>query len=117
MATFADITNHWAQAFIAALADRGLISGFPDGSFQPDRPLTRAQFAALLVRSVDRPPVRSPRSFRDVAANHWARAAIQQAWERGLLSGYPDGSFRPDATIVRADVLVALVNGLGLTGG
>lgn len=117
MATFADITNHWAQAFIAALADRGLISGFPDGSFQPDRPLTRAQFAALLVRSVDRPSVRSPRSFRDVAANHWARAAIQQAWERGLLSGYPDGSFRPDATIVRADVLVALVNGLGLTGG
>lgn len=114
---FADITNHWARLFIEALTDRGLISGFPDGSFQPDRPLTRAQFASLLVRSLDRPRVRAARSFRDVPANHWARGAIAQAWERGLLSGYPDGSFRPDATILRADVLVALVNGLGLTGG
>ena len=114
---FADITNHWARLFIEGLTDRGLISGFPDGSFQPDRPLTRAQFASLLVRAIDKPVVRPARNFRDVPANHWARGAIAQAWERGLLSGYPDGSFRPDATILRADVLVALVNGLGLTGG
>ena len=59
MARFPDITNHWARPFIEGLAERNIVSGFPDGTFRPDKPTTRAQFAALLTAifrtSVNRP--------------------------------------------------------------
>ena len=70
MAQLSDIQGHWAEKFIAALSDRRIINGFPDGTFQPDRALTRAQFAALLRPSFDRPRTRNAITFRDVPSRH-----------------------------------------------
>lgn len=112
-----DIQSHWAQAFIQALVDRSFISGFPDGSFKPDAILTRAQFAAILAKSFDLPAKRQPIPFNDVPSNFWGADAINKATAMGFISGYPDGTFRPGQNLTRVQAMVALVSGLGLTGG
>ncbi|MDG2615050.1 S-layer homology domain-containing protein [Thermoleptolyngbya sichuanensis XZ-Cy5] len=112
-----DISGHWAEAFIAALVERSIIGGFPDRTFKPDLLLTRAQFATILTRTFDLPAVRSPSSFVDVAPDFWATAAIARAVEMGFLAGFPDGTFRPNVNLTRVQAILALVNGLGLTGG
>ena len=112
-----DIQSHWAQAFIQALVDRSFISGFPDGSFKPDAILTRAQFAAILAKSFDLPAKRQPIPFNDVPSNFWGAEAINKATAMGFISGYPDGTFRPGQNLTRVQAMVALVSGLGLTGG
>jgi uncharacterized lipoprotein YddW (UPF0748 family) len=112
MPTFPDIQGHWSQRFIEALTDRGIISGFPDGTFQPDRPLSRAQFAALIAKAFDQPKVWENQDFADVPSWHWAAPAIRETYESGFLSGYPNRQFRPDLGILRIHALLALINGL-----
>ncbi|HEY9598743.1 MAG TPA: S-layer homology domain-containing protein, partial [Cyanophyceae cyanobacterium] len=112
---FSDVQNHWARLFIEGLAQRGIISGFPDGTFQPDSPMTRAQYAAVLQKAFSRPKKRPNVPFTDVPTNHWAVAAIRQAYETGFISGYPGNLFRPDASIARVEALVSLTSGLDIT--
>ncbi|MFQ4136497.1 S-layer homology domain-containing protein [Nodosilinea sp. PGN35] len=113
---FADVpANHWARQFITALAGRGIIAGFPDGTFRPDEPVTRAQYAAMVRAAFNQPAVRGATSFVDVPPNYWAAAAIRQADTMGFLSGYPGNIFQPDQNIPRAQVLVSLANGLNYT--
>ncbi|MBE9129304.1 MULTISPECIES: glycoside hydrolase family 10 protein [unclassified Coleofasciculus] len=109
---FPDIQNHWAGSFIEELAQQGIISGFPDGSFRPDQPMSRAQFAALLQKALPKPTKRPNVPFVDVPAQHWANAAIRKAYETGFMSGYPGNRFLPEASIARVEVLVSLVTGL-----
>ncbi len=109
---FQDVpVGHWAEEFINALADRGVISGFPDGSFRPEAPVTRAQFAAML-RAFNRSQVRSAINFADVPVGYWGNTAIRNAYETGFMSGYPGNRFQPEQFIPREQVLVALANGL-----
>lgn len=110
---FSDIQTHWARPFIEALAQRGIVRGFGDGTFRPDRNLTRSEFAAL-TQVLSRPPRRPPISFLDVPTSHWAATAIRRAYETGFLAGYPDRRFRPDDPLPRVQALVALANGLEL---
>lgn len=112
---FSDIKNNWARPFIQALVDRKIISGFPNGTFQPNQPMSRAQFAALLSKAFQKPTKRQYSRFADVPANHWAASAIKKAYETEFLSGYPDGRFHPDESISRIQVLISLVSGLGIT--
>ncbi len=115
---FADLVGHWSAPFVEALAAKGLVKGFLDGSFQPDRQVTRAQFAALIVAAFpEAESIRPVRQFPDVLANFWAAQAIRQAQAQGFLSGFPDGSFRPNAPLTRVQAVVALVNGLGIGSG
>ncbi len=111
---FPDIENHWARPFIEGLAARKIVSGFPDGTYKPEQPTTRAQFAALITAifrtGVNRPYV----PFIDVSKRHWAAKAIQKAYETGYLSGYPGNRFRPEASIARVEALVSLASGLGI---
>ena len=110
---FSDVNNnYWAKDFIAELSDRGIIKGFPDGSFRPDAPVTRAEFAAM-IRSLKKPKTRAAVGFVDVSSNFWARGAIAEAYEMGWMSGYPGNVFRPLQQIPRVQVVVALNNGLG----
>ncbi len=113
---FSDIQNHWASDFIAALATQGVVGGFSDGTFQPDATMTRAQYAALLARSFDleRMAKQPAASFTDVPAHLWAADAIQNACRARFLTGFPDRTFRPNENISRLQVIVSLVNGLGL---
>jgi uncharacterized lipoprotein YddW (UPF0748 family) len=112
---FSDIQNHWARAFIEALAQRKILNGYPNGTFRPDNSVTRAEFAAIIATVFNQPAKREYVPFTDVPANHWAVNAIKKAYEIGFLSGYPDRSFRPNNRIAKGDVLVSLVSGLGLS--
>ena len=105
-------SGHWANRFILSLAERGIIAGFPDGSFRPDEPVTRAQYAAMVRQAFNQASLRSRTTFVDVPSNYWAIAAIDEAYTMGFLSGYPGNVFRPNQNIPRAQVLVSLANGL-----
>jgi len=117
---FSDVSSdYWAKDFIAALAAKGVIKGFPNGRFKPDSPVTRAEFGAMILKanSFKRPKAGNPVAFVDVPKSHWAFSAIQEAYKTGFLKGYPGNVFRPNQNIPRAQVLVSLANGLGYSGG
>lgn len=114
--TFSDVSsNYWAAQFIQELSQRGVIAGFPDGSFRPEEAVTRAQFAAMVNKAFQKAQQRQPISFNDVPSNYWASSAIRQAYTIGFLSGYPGNNFRPNEAIPRQQVLVSLANGLEYT--
>lgn len=114
---FSDISSHWAGSFIQALATKNIIAGYPDGSFRPARVVNRADFAAMLQRAFPnrRQLQSSTGSFVDVPANYWASPAIRNAYTAGFMTGYPDGSFHPTKYISKAQAIVALAKGLGLS--
>ena len=112
---FPDIKNHWAENFIRALLAEEILSGYPDKTFKPNDQVTRAQYAALLVKAFNPQPKRAQKTFKDVEKDYWAAEVIQQAYRGEFLSGYPDGTFKPNDPIKRADVIVSLINGLGLS--
>ncbi|MEH2060133.1 MAG: DUF1565 domain-containing protein [Nostoc sp.] len=110
-----DISNHWSGGFIRELVKLGIINGFPDRTFKPDATMTRAQYAALLVKAFNPSPNRPVIKFKDVPADFWASKVIQQAYQGLFLSGFPDNTFGPNNNIQRVQVIVSLVNGLGLS--
>jgi parallel beta-helix repeat protein len=113
---FKDVpTGYWAKTYIEALAAQNIIAGFPDGSFKPNEPVTRAQFAAIINKAFKPKSTRAAITFKDVASNYWAYNAIQSASSSPFLSGYPDFTFKPEQQIPRVQALVAMANGLGLT--
>jgi parallel beta-helix repeat protein len=111
---FKDVpSNYWAQTFIQELATRNIIKGFPDGTFRPNDPVTRAQFAAMLNQAINKNPIRSNINFVDVDSTYWAAPAIQKSFTIGFMSGYPGNVFKPNENIQRVQILVSLANGLG----
>jgi S-layer homology domain len=110
-ANLSDTSTSWAEPFIRVLIDRNIIAGYPDGTYRPDQPITRAEFAALLSKAFDLQPLRASRSFRDVPQNYWAAGVIDRAYRAGFLAGYPNNTFGPTRNIIRIESLVALVNG------
>lgn len=117
--TFSDVSNEQFYApYINRLSSLEIIKGFPDGTFHPNEPITRSQFAAILRQaSFSQGGRTSAQSFSDVPANYWAADAIGAARANGFLSGYPGNQFKPEQKITRAEVLVSLANGLKYSGG
>jgi hypothetical protein len=110
---FSDVQGSWAQSCIGELTQRGIISGYPDGSFRPNNPVTRAEFASMVGKAFPNAArVRAASRFVDVPSNFWAYNAITFASQTGFLSGYPGGVFNPAQNIPRAQVLVSLASGL-----
>ena len=109
-------SEHWAWPVLNDLTQRNLVAGFPDGTFRPADPMTRAEFATQIAQLFNLPLERSPLGqappYTDMAPGHWAYGNIQQAVQMGFVSGYPDGTFLPDQPISRIHVIVALANGL-----
>jgi hypothetical protein len=113
---FVDTQANWARNYIDVLAANKIISGFEDGRFRPDDPVTRVQFAAILNRAfANRAAIRGGTAFKDIQPNYWGFQAVQSAYQKGFMSGYPEGVFRPDQQIPRLEVLVALSSGLGIS--
>ena len=100
---FADVHNSWASTEIATLANAGILQGYTDGTFRPNAAITRAEFAAIAAR-FDKLSG-GTKSFSDVPTDHWAYAAITSAAEKGWVTGYSDGTFRPNNAITRAEVV------------
>ncbi len=92
---------------IASLSVIGLLRGYEDGSFRPDNPISRAECVVLLSRLIEVPAGSS--TFSDVPETHWASSAISAGTSAGWLSGYPDGTFRPDQNITRLEA-VKMIN-------
>ena len=108
---FSDVSGHWAQSCIEGAGWDRLMSGYPDKRFRPYSTMTRAEFAAVVVKAFpNAPSVREAPNFSDVSQDFWAADAIQTAYERGFLAGYPGNLFKPTETISRAQAMVIIAN-------
>ena len=111
--TFTDVpADAWYAKAVNTLASLGMLGGYPDGTFQPNRTITRAEFAVVALAFTDGGSGASC-SFTDVSRNDWFYKYAAQASEYGWIGGYPDGSFRPNNKITRAEVSVIVNNMLG----
>jgi hypothetical protein len=112
---FTDLpANSPIEPYIAALSSRGVVGGLPDGSFQPNKPVTRVEFAEMIRRGFDQPRTKSPLAFKDVATDYWGKGAIEQATATGFMTGFPNQSFQPNRLIPKMQLQIALATGLGL---
>ncbi len=101
--SFNDVpVSHWAANYIGYMEQFGIVTGYADGSFRPDSPVTRAEFAAIASRFEKL--TEGAKSFADVPATYWAASYINFAATRGWVNGYADGTFRPENPITRAEV-------------
>ena len=108
-AAFPDTAGHWAEAEIEDMQGRGLLQGYPDGSFRPDAPVTRAELLVVLLRSLEiEANGPTDAAFADVPSTHWAAPVVASARRLGFASGYPNGTFRPDAPMTRAEAAALL---------
>jgi len=108
------LDSHWAEPFIQALRSMDLIHDLPDDTYQPDKPMTRAEYAALVAVAFKPAAKRPAVDFVDVSQDFWAYNAIQIAARGGFVGGFTDRTFHPHQNVKRLQVIVSLVNGLGL---
>ncbi|MFX3632376.1 MAG: cadherin-like beta sandwich domain-containing protein [Candidatus Pristimantibacillus sp.] len=112
-----DIAGNWAEAEIRKAVAEGWVAGYPDGSFHPEREVTRAEFVQLLGRSLGwkEPEVWNMPVYADIDdIGLWARPAISMAVQQGIINGYEDGSFRPARPLTRAEMTMLIIRTLGL---
>ena len=115
--TFSDVTTaHWAFQYVEAIADAGLTSGYPDGTYRPENPVTRAEMAVFLLNGmgVTAQSINGSHPFTDIAG-HWAEKYIEELYDQGITGGYPDGTYRPENLVTRAEMAVFLLKGIGVT--
>ncbi|MEK5490056.1 S-layer homology domain-containing protein [Paenibacillus sp. FSL R7-0297] len=105
--SFKDTAGHWGSSTIATAVKLQIISGYADGSFRPDAPVTRAEFTAMIARSFGLGTQPAAATFRD-ATSHWAAGYIGALADKGIVTGYADGSFKPGATITRAEMVTII---------
>lgn len=106
-ASFSDIDNHWAKDYILDAANKNIISGYPDGTFLPDKPVTRAEFTKMVNNALGNTAASSI-SFKDVPAAEWYHGEISKAVAAGYAGGYDTGDFLPNNNISRQEAAVML---------
>lgn len=111
---FTDTGGHWAEAGIELLYNLGLVGGYNDGSYGVNKSITRAEVATIITRHLDLSG--SKPTFSDVSSKHWAYLSIGAIEKEGIMGGYKDGSFKPNAPITRAELSALLVRAYELTG-
>lgn len=134
----ADIEGYWAESAIQRMVDEGIIAGYPDGTFQPDNNITRAEFVSLIARACNVKPgsgelfsgifpetvsgsAKHPSGPRELfcdISGHWAENKIIRAYYHGIVSGYSDSEFGPDDLVTREQAVVMAANAtkVGLAG-
>ena len=108
-------STHWAAKQIEELTEKGVIVGYPDGTFKPDENVSRAEFASMAIKALgqEHTTVAQPVTFTDIDTSFWAYDAIQKALYFDLISCPPQGEpFRPDDTVTRAESISVAVNAL-----
>ncbi|MFC5401666.1 S-layer homology domain-containing protein [Cohnella soli] len=114
--SFADISSHWAIEAIKKAAEQQITSGYPDGTFRPDQPITRAEFIVMLAKALGLEGEDDELTFSDrERIGPWASRAVAQAVRQGVIQGYTDGSFRPSAVVTRAEMAMMIAKALGLS--
>lgn len=102
-----DVTGHWVEDSVNELIDQGILHGYPDGSFRPDQSITRAELAKTLAVAYGFTGAGGKDQFTDTKG-HWAEGYIEALAEAKIITGYPDGSFKPEAPVTRAEMVVML---------
>ncbi|MGG1514270.1 S-layer homology domain-containing protein [Paenibacillus oryzisoli] len=114
--SFSDSASHWAKEAIEQMANKWIVEGTGGDTFEPDKAITRAELAALLTRTLGLAPSASEPGFTDTTGSEWYAANVQTAVEAGIITGYEDGSFRPEQTITREEMAVMLNRALAFAG-
>lgn len=102
-----DVSGHWAEKEIAAVYENGLMRGYPNGSFMPEREVTREEAAAFLARAI-KADITASSAFPDVSDDRWSFAEISALTSMGIITGYPDNTFRPEKLIDRGEMAAIL---------
>lgn len=111
-AAFDDLSSHWAKKDIEALVEQKIVEGVTPSKFEPDRSITRAEFAALVVRSLGLTTVTSNTYFSDVDASSWYADTVSAATYAGLINGYEDNTFHPTAPVTREEMAAIIIRAL-----
>lgn len=99
-------SKQWYNNAISTLTKAGILDGYNDGSFRPDNPISRAEFATMAVRFYNKTYTGSD-LFTDIS-DSWARQYVNTAASVGLIEGYPDGTFKPNSSITRAEAITII---------
>ena len=108
-----DLKGHWAEESIKNLVDQDILHGYPDGSFRPDQSITRAELAKTLAVAYEFEDSGRTVQFPDTE-EHWAEEYIEALAQAEVITGYPDGNFKPEAPITRAEMVAMLTRLLKL---
>ena len=100
--SFSDTSRHWARAYINKAVNLGIVSGYTDGTFKPDKAITRSEFTHMLNAALGNNGTAVP-SFSDIGTNEWYYKDVCKSVAAGYISGYDDGTFRPAQTITRQE--------------
>ncbi|MGI2295974.1 S-layer homology domain-containing protein [Paenibacillus sp. GXUN7292] len=107
--------NHWAADVIRQASKLKIISGYTNGTFKPGREVSRAEFAVMLARALQLGEASTPLSFKDSAEiPQWSLSSVAQVVQAGIITGYPDGTFRAEQPVTRTEAVVMLVKALEL---
>lgn len=101
-----DINGNWAQKPIQALVDKGIIDGYPDGTFKPDQPITRAEFSKLVAKAFKYQPANQ--GYFSDTADHWAKPYINEVASQKVMNAFSDGTFRPQDQLNRSQMATFL---------
>ena len=112
-ASYPDTDGHWAEKSIDRWSNAAVVYG-TDGEFRPDLSITRAQIAAIFARLL-RLPAASPAEYHDLTADAWYADAVSRCAAAGILTGYPDGTFRPNDPVTREQACAMLARALGIS--
>ncbi|MCZ8517503.1 S-layer homology domain-containing protein [Paenibacillus filicis] len=114
--SFTDISGHWAEGYIKLLANKLVVDGATDTLFQPERGITRAEFAALVVRSLGLDTSSTSTSFKDVSSSDWFAGVVGAAVNAKIIDGYEDNTFKPNNQINREELAAMVVRALNYAG-
>ncbi len=104
---FTDMNNHWGETAVNDLASRMILNGVDRDHFQPNAAITRAEFAAVIVRALGLPNTQET-AYHDVTLNDWYAGPVAAAKEYGIINGYEDGTFRPTQSITRQEAMAIM---------
>ncbi|MFD0960740.1 Ig-like domain-containing protein [Paenibacillus chungangensis] len=113
---FGDMSRHWAKDAVNDMGSRMVINGTGDGNYTPDTNITRAEFAAIIVRALGMKPQAGTTPFSDVQASDWYSGAVNTAHAYRLIAGYDDGTFRPNEKITREQATTIMAEAMAITG-
>lgn len=115
-AQLSDISGHWAEAHIKQAVSEGIVKGYTDGTFKPNTTVTRAEFTVMLMNALKAQDEGAELIFTDVASiGAWAKKAVEQAAKSGIVTGFDDNTFRPDAKITRAEIAKMIARAMSLS--
>ncbi|MEK4364113.1 immunoglobulin domain-containing protein [Paenibacillus sp. FSL M8-0212] len=113
---FNDAANHWAKEAVNDMGSRMVINGFEDGTFKPNQNMTRAEFAAIIVRGLGLRLENGEAPFSDIQSADWYNAAVQTASAFKLIDGFEDGTFHPNDSITREQAMVIIAKAMTISG-